>query len=165
MQKLLLTKKPVQGGPWNQRLPWVPNFTASGKDRWANIFYLQFFHIPIIEWVPGHRWDIVSMRSSIWSFFSLIEVLRENFFLLFLQKPELQDFKLSGKNTATYYHPWHFQTEKNSFSHLVSGFTHWLSKQHSFIVGRFRDQTQHGKRQEDQLRSDTAPVANPDCSS
>ena len=71
------------------------------------------------------------------------------FFLIFLQKPELQDFKLSGKNTATYYHPWHLQTEKNSFFHLVFGFPHWLNKQDLFTGERFKDQTQHsenGKR-------------------
>ena len=67
------------------------------------------------------------------------------FFLVFLQKPELQDFKLSGKNTATYYHPWHLQTEKNSFFHLVSGFPHWLNKQDLFTGERFKDQTQHGE--------------------
>lgn len=68
---------------------------------------------------------------------------------MFLQKPELQDFKLNGKNTATYYHSWHLWTEKNSFFHLVSGFTHLLNKQYLFIVERFKDQTQHvetGKR-------------------
>lgn len=69
----------------------------------------------------------------------------EHFFLIFLQKPKLQDFKLNGENTATYYHPWHLQTEKNSFSHLVFGFTHCLKKQDLFIGERFKGQTQHGE--------------------